>query len=194
MCFRVVSLFVIHDTRLLFFSFIFRTVLPAISNSSITPPSVGCWVVRHFPMSIFFYTFPSETTQKHPYFFHPMPPKSPYPPLTSLPTPPVLSPLCRPYLIPGFYVTYICSFAGDVLFPLCHRHVCVLYYGCPLRTDHTSLALLLQWITIMAPWYQRPCELVHQAMSCNTIRRIHGYCSIIQRKGTETKQRLLLAV
>lgn len=44
-----------------------------------------------------------------------MSPKSPYLPLTSLPTPPVLSPPRRPYLIPGFYVTYICSSTGDVL-------------------------------------------------------------------------------
>ena len=66
--------------------------------------------------------------------------------------------------------------------PTCHRHVCVLYFGCPFHTDHTSLALLLQWITIMAPWYQRPCELVHQTMLCDTIRRIHRWCSITEKR------------
>lgn len=78
------------------------------------PLAVGMFAIflcRFFTLSI---VSLFETTQKH-IFFHSMPPKSPYLLLTSLPTPPVLSPPCRPYLSPGFYVTYICSFAGDVL-------------------------------------------------------------------------------
>lgn len=44
-----------------------------------------------------------------------MPPQKSLPTLDIFTNPPVLSPPRRPYLIPGFYVTYICSFTGDVL-------------------------------------------------------------------------------
>lgn len=133
--------------------------LIAIRLSPHHPPPVGYWVVRHFSMSILYSLRPYlpsfETTQKHTDLFSPKaPPKKVlFLPFTSLPAP---SPFTTLPSLPDspqsrFYVTYICSFTGDILSHFCYTRMSFLV-RLSFRTDDALCATLIQWITIMSPW------------------------------------------
>lgn len=137
--------------------FVFQTVLPANSNSSITQPP-GLTVVRRFSILILYSLHPYlpsfETPQKTPrlFFFVKCPPKKSFSYPLHLYQHPVLSPPCRPYLIlrsHGFTIhasVRLPVMSCPTLSPTRMSFVLRLSF----HTDDEPRATLLQWITIMS--------------------------------------------
>jgi len=94
---------------------------------------------------------------------------------------PILSPPCRPYLILRSHGFTLHLFVRLPVMscPTLSPTYMSLYSGCLFAQMMSARATLLQWITIMAPWYRSPCKLIHQTILCETIRRVHRCCCSI---------------